>query len=442
MDGSQLWPPPAAELAFVVRILHSSLTADAAAAPPPLLPLELLRGNSGAPGGRRQTPVKSGARDTGLLALDHECQMLLALLLRDTVLPWYSKLTPDRQLLSEIHRVLGEVIRSFVLDLQSGAPDGSQLQLQHFLATELPELLEQHLGVYGLARRRVCLSSAAGPREADKAALAAAFAQLSPHPAVDAARALEGRASALYLRALTEALLRRLLPAEDQTSDAELYIVRDVVVGVLRTVIGKVSRPWFIVQSINRSLDAAGHIDWDVDRRRVMRSHTDAKPEEPAIENVGHIARILRLLELIFLTIVPHLVRFYLGFFDVGLLATRTADKNRAGHVKSLELELESMIPGFVDDAQHEQAREKSASHALAPVLASESSPAPGPIMKSEHSELAKSSALKSSGTSGFLLRYLSLMRTALHLDRRPLSQAIASLTTTAFALGTGITER
>ena len=60
-----------------------------------------------------------------------------------------------------------------------------------------------------------------------------------------------------YLRALVEALLEALLPAEHWASECERFIVRDVMVGILRgSVLGRCARPWFLVETAHKLLDA------------------------------------------------------------------------------------------------------------------------------------------------------------------------------------------
>ena len=402
----ELWPPPPSEVAFIRRILHCSISHEQTRLPP-LLPLDLFgveveadNGGASKNRGTRKSPDRD-KHEHSLLRLDHECQMLLALLLRDAVLPWFRKLTPDRQLLSEIHRILGEVVRTVTLRFQDHTTTPfCTSQLYAFLSVELPSLIKNHVESYRAAEERLGTPFAASlPCQTSSertSSIATLFAASNPHNALlDADTSIKGQINPLYLRALTDSLLLMLLPPEDAAPDTERTIVRDVVVSVLRTVLGKFSRPWFIVQSMNKALDAAGLPDWDVKQKRLLRARSlvkivdeSASSQESSNQSQlpkggskslrAHLSRVLDFLRLIFITIAPHLLRFYLGFFDLklagsskGSTAGAAASSKRAAHLESLELE--STIPGFAFDHEAEdvpypaQAR-NSVSEGLRPV--------------------------------------------------------------------------
>ena len=349
--------PP--ETAFVRRTLHSHLGPQDPV--PPLLPLDLL--DSPSPS---STPVDSptsastsdGTEDLrqGWKLLDHEAQMVLALLLRDAVLPWYSKLTPDRQLLSEIHRILGHVVRTIVGRFMLTDPKrSSSRQLAMFLRSELPSILLHHFQAFRQAESHLGsayaqgLALSSGKRDI-ATELAELYSAMHPHPALSSssgASLVDGNLSQPYVESLTDTLLLSLMPHEDIAPNTERYIVRDVLVGVLRNALGKLSRPWYIVQSLNKTLDAAGVPSYNVQERKFVGGREQESTEVSA-STVSPIQRILALLHLIFVTLVPHLVRLYTGFFDLDFITPTShsgGGSTRALHLNSLELE--ANIPGF-----------------------------------------------------------------------------------------------
>ncbi|KDN36695.1 hypothetical protein K437DRAFT_276736 [Tilletiaria anomala UBC 951] len=352
-SSASLWPPPSSEVAFVRRTLHASLGHDDSISA--LLPLDLLV----------SPDPREDAKADALRALDHESAMLLALLMRDTVLPWYSKLTPDRQLLGEVHRILGRVLRTVTQRFQAHDEPSSSSQLQAFVCTELPLILRNHVKGFREAEER---SHSAYLPSSDGAStpvqkLAVCHAASHPHPALAPQGTVLGKISQLYLRTLTESLLVSLLPPEDTAPDTERAIVRDVIVSVLRTVLGRLSRPWFIVQSLNKALDAAGVADWDTEKQKLVRNSRQAEGAKcldatDALRGQAKTAMFtpnslvqsfLALLQALFVMMVPHAAALYSGFFDLNFITSSSkSSASRAGHLRSLELE--ANIPGFDTD--------------------------------------------------------------------------------------------
>ncbi|KAN0060874.1 hypothetical protein ACQY0O_006608 [Thecaphora frezii] len=336
---------------------------------------------------------------TGKQPLDDQVYLLLAFLLRATVLPWYSKLTPNRQLLTEIIAVIRHVVQQVGprLDVQPlpspsipelAAPEEAKLanyRLHALLGRELPIVLRQHYRDVRTARSRlntawapsvaipplagagydlpssaaaadapppstaraatVLLDGDGGDGDDDGDELAALLydvgsgagvspprvaqlhAAISPHPGVDAACSVEGRLHPVYLRIAVSSLLGSLLPSEHWSVEVERYIVRDVTVMVLRSSLGKCSRPWFLVQSLNKVLDALKWPDGrrsqgtayksDSDLRGSTTAAADVPPPSPLLELTAAIAiRLWSLLALLCTTVLPYLARAYLDLFN------------------------------------------------------------------------------------------------------------------------------
>lgn len=96
--------------------------------------------------------------------LDHEIYLLLAYLLRETVLPWYSKLTPDREFLTQIASIIASIIHTVVgrqaadggvaTSSAIGSGDGSPAsspstaaelpRIHALISRDIPLILRQH----------------------------------------------------------------------------------------------------------------------------------------------------------------------------------------------------------------------------------------------------------------------------------------------------------
>lgn len=217
----------AAESALIRRILYAS---ESALPQPALLP-------------RASTPSER--------QLDHEAALLLAHGLRAAVLPWYSKLTPDRGLLSSIARVVQCLLGTLGQRLGSEA---GQAALACFTGHEVAAILQAHFDDVRAAEE------AHGTAAAQHASLQQLYLARAPHAAISMPLDAEGPVvDAAYVRALIEALLQALLPREHWESELERTIVRDVVVGIVRgNVLGRCAKPWFLVESVHKVFDASG----------------------------------------------------------------------------------------------------------------------------------------------------------------------------------------
>lgn len=339
--------------------------------------------------------------------LDHEIYLLLASLLRETVLPWYSKLTPDREFLTQITSIITSIIHAVVQRQSSPAgpvsfsatsfqsdihaprstPNAELPRIHDLLSRDIPLILGQHCSDFRQAQSKV--DSVCAPLGAQQSSSIAAvvlsqaeqdeqrrqqirerlpshfresfdptsrsnasypsplqFAQLfhaaSPHTGVDPTTcSLDGKFDMAYLRIAVLNLLSSLLPADEYAPDTEKFIVRDVIVTVLRGTLARSFRPWFLVQSIHKTLDALG---WPsnpplptaqangiqgVEQKTPSESPASSPGAVPAI--AGLLSRLPTLLlqvwTFIIFTALPFLVRAYLDLFNVQRAASRKKRK-------------------------------------------------------------------------------------------------------------------
>lgn len=328
--------------------------------------------------------------------LDHEIYLLLAYLLRETVLPWYSKLTPDREFLTQITSIITSIIHTVVerqttsdaadsvsatalegdIHASRSASDANLSRIQHLLSRDIPLILQQHCSDFRQARSKaegvwaplgpqLSLSTAPtivsqceqveqrrqqvyeklpphyqevldGRTDASPPVsplqLAQQFYAASPHPGLDATTgSLDGKIDLAYLRIVVLNLLSSLLPADEYAPDTQKFIVRDVLVTVLRGALARSFRPWFFVQSIHKVLDAAGWASEPI----LPPAHSHGDTSDQPVATTGHspsadaalssivsvLARLPAILlqawSFIVLTALPFLVRAYFDLFNV-----------------------------------------------------------------------------------------------------------------------------
>ena len=165
--------------------------------------------------------------------LNAELYEFIALALRAYVNPWWTKLTRyDKEFLPEITRILISVVRT--LETRLIATDLSPLVFR-----DLPTLLVQHYTDFRNAKAKLHTSYATG----GAASLPQLFHHLQPHMAIGA----DGQVNDVYVRQTVDHILKACLPPEDYDSEAERYIVREIILSVLlKSVIPRVTQPWFI----------------------------------------------------------------------------------------------------------------------------------------------------------------------------------------------------
>ncbi|KAL5534310.1 hypothetical protein ACEPAG_772 [Sanghuangporus baumii] len=170
---------------------------------------------------------------------------LIALALRAYITPWWSKITRyDNEFVPQVACVVGAIIRELAARFEKADVEG-------LLLRAVPVVVVQHYSDYRTAAAKVGSAYANG----GAATLPQLFHQHQSHMAIDA----EGNVDPAYIRHLFDLVLHECLPAEDQESDAERAIIREVIVKVvMQDAIPLLSQPWFIYKLMLDQL-ASGH---------------------------------------------------------------------------------------------------------------------------------------------------------------------------------------
>jgi hypothetical protein len=176
---------------------------------------------------------------------DDALYQLIALVCREHVLPWYSRLTRDRTFLHEVTRIVTHVVQ--VVEARLAAVD-----LAALIAVDLPVVLERHYCDSHAAR------AAQGTAYSGGLDYRALFHSLQPHAGIDLdspSGSKLGVVSAAYLSNLVDGVLALCLPPEDVAAETERAVVREVIVYViLAGVFARVAQPWFVHQQIVKLL--------------------------------------------------------------------------------------------------------------------------------------------------------------------------------------------
>ncbi|KAJ5818763.1 PX-associated sorting nexin 13 [Penicillium riverlandense] len=180
--------------------------------------------------------------------VDRQLYAFIAIIIRDFVYSWYSKITPDQALVNEVLQVVAHCTRA--LEQRLRRIDVAQLVLD-----ELPALVEAHVLTYRLAKRQSHLSGLSTSHHV-------LYHELNPHPGFspvpdssDPQTIISQRENeAIYRRLLANGTLAVLLPTEDLENSSLRVLVGDVLADRIlgEEVSGRMSEGWFFWQTITK----------------------------------------------------------------------------------------------------------------------------------------------------------------------------------------------
>ncbi|KAF4886851.1 PXA domain protein 1 [Colletotrichum fructicola] len=198
-----------ATAAFIRRVLCSQQLSDKERTTPP--PIEEL------------LPPLTSRND-----VDLQLYALIAVILREYVQAWYSKITPDEAFVDEIVQIIAHCTRALEQRLR-------KVDLESLLFDELPDLLDKHIVAYRAAHDPV-------------------LAPLSPIPRPDQPEtvAKQQENEAIYRQLLVQGVLAVLLPTEDLENDCLTSLVgqifSELIIG--NVLANRLSQPWLIYECL------------------------------------------------------------------------------------------------------------------------------------------------------------------------------------------------
>ncbi|RAK99043.1 uncharacterized protein BO80DRAFT_426854 [Aspergillus ibericus CBS 121593] len=189
--------------------------------------------------------------------VDRQLYALIAIVIKEFVFTWYSKITSDQVLVSEVLQVIAHCTRA--LEQRLREVDVAQLFLD-----EIPALVETHITSYRLAKQQ-SESSQISP------SLRELYHALNPHPGLSPvpdqsdsqAIAQQRENESTYRQLLVHGALSVLLPTEDLENVCLRTLLGDILADLVlgNAVAGKVSEGWFLWESITKVVDMTGRKD-------------------------------------------------------------------------------------------------------------------------------------------------------------------------------------
>lgn len=178
--------------------------------------------------------------------VDLQLYAFLAIIMREFVQSWYSKITADETFVPEILRIIAHCTTALEQRFR-------KLDLESLLLDEIPDLLDRHATARRVASRSALQSSVdADPREVYHSIFPLPF--LSPVPRLDdhTAVELQRENEATYRQLLVQGVLAILLPTEDLENPCLTALVEQIFSELIigNVIAGKASQPWLLYEAI------------------------------------------------------------------------------------------------------------------------------------------------------------------------------------------------
>ncbi|KAL3495427.1 PXA domain-containing protein [Aspergillus germanicus] len=202
--------------------------------------------------------------------VDRQLYALIAIIIKEFVLSWYSKITADQSFINEVLQVIAHCTRALEQRLR-------EVNVAQLVLDELPALLEAHIISYRLAKEQSYLSGLSpSSREI--------YHALNPHPGLSPVPDTSDPHSiftqreneAAYRRLLANGVLAVLLPTEDLENACLRTLMNDILSDLIlgNEVSGRVCEGWFLWESTAKLLDLLA--------RKRSADHEDVSAETEA----------------------------------------------------------------------------------------------------------------------------------------------------------------
>ncbi|KAK5303582.1 hypothetical protein LTR99_005344 [Exophiala xenobiotica] len=210
----------------------------------------------------RRTLVSDGSQGTDLRAspgpiegilppltssneVDVQLYAIVAIVIKDFVNSWYSKITPDRTFVDEVIQIIAHCTRALEQRLR-------QIDITELLLDEVPALIERHINAYRTATTApATVQYGESPRRI--------YHSLNPHPALDPSLAAEEqrRYESAYRQLLIQGALAVLLPTEDLANACLRTLVTDIIADLIlgQALAEKICQPWFLHGTVSKVVE-------------------------------------------------------------------------------------------------------------------------------------------------------------------------------------------
>ncbi|KAL2871116.1 PXA domain-containing protein [Aspergillus lucknowensis] len=189
--------------------------------------------------------------------VDRQLYGLIAIIIKEFVSPWYSKITSDQTFINEVLQVVAHCSRALEQRLR-------EIDITQLVLDELPALVEAHVAAYRMAKEQ-SHSSGLSPSSRE------IYHALNPHPALSPVLdtsdpesvSAQRENEAVYRRLLVKGVLAVLLPTEDLENACLRTLMNDILGDLILgdEVSGKVCQGWFLWASMTKLLEVLSRKD-------------------------------------------------------------------------------------------------------------------------------------------------------------------------------------
>ncbi|KAK5046929.1 hypothetical protein LTR84_007283 [Exophiala bonariae] len=214
--------------------------------------LSLIRKTLVADGTYGTAPRVSPAPIEGILPpltssndVDVQLYAIVAIIIKDFVNSWYSKISPDHTFIDEVIQVIAHCSRAVEQRLR-------QIDITELILDDAAALVERHVVAYRTASMaQAALQYGESPRRI--------YHALNPHPALDPSMSEEDQKKyeSAYRQLLIQGALAVLLPTEDLANTCLRTLVTDIIADLIlgRAVADKVCEPWFLHGAVSKVVE-------------------------------------------------------------------------------------------------------------------------------------------------------------------------------------------
>ncbi|KIW79049.1 hypothetical protein Z517_08889 [Fonsecaea pedrosoi CBS 271.37] len=177
--------------------------------------------------------------------VDVQLYAVVAIIIKDFVNSWYSKITPDRTFVDEVIQIIAHCSRALEQRIR-------QVDVTELILDELPVLVERHIAAYRTATTaQAALQYGENPRRI--------YHALNPHPALDPSLPPEQQQAyeSAYRQLLVQGALAVLLPTEDLANACLRTLVSDIISDLIlgQAVAQKLCEPWFLHGTVSKVVE-------------------------------------------------------------------------------------------------------------------------------------------------------------------------------------------
>ncbi|KAM7204042.1 PXA domain containing protein [Naviculisporaceae sp. PSN 640] len=176
--------------------------------------------------------------------VDLQLYGLIAIILREYVQNWYSKITPDETFVAEIVQLIAHCTRALEQRLR-------KVDLESLLLDEIPDLLDKHITAYRAAHNPITQPPIkTNPREIYHSLCPLPALSPVPRPGSLESSTEQAQNEAAYRQLLVHGVLAILLPTEDLENDCLTALVGQILAELIigNNVANKLSEPWLILE--------------------------------------------------------------------------------------------------------------------------------------------------------------------------------------------------